>query len=321
MTYNSIFNINPNEKKQMILCPNVDEYQIPATVIRGKDEGITLVITAGIHSGEYPGVAAATRIAKQIDPGNIKGRLICIHNVNTSGFWGKSSDLVPEDGSNLNANYPGKADGTVGERIADYFVKEVFPHADFLVDLHSGGQMEPLTPCLFFPDKAVENVREVSLAAAKATNIPYLIASSATTGEYSYAAMSMNIPALLLERGHSNYCHEQWIEDYCTDIYLLMEHFGMIKECEKRNPLKKTIFNRTIYLTSEESGMWYPNIRENETVKKGELLGHMEDIWGNTIKEYYAQDDGLVFYYTSGLAVNKGNPLAAYGILNETENV
>lgn len=314
-----MFDVKPNEKKQIILCPNVKGYEMPATIIRGKEEGMTLVITAGIHSGEYPGVAAVTRIAKEIEPEKIRGTIVLIHNVNTSGFWAKSSDLIPEDGNNLNANYPGKPQGTVGERIADFFVKEIFPDTDFLVDLHSGGQMEPLTPCLFFPVAGTEKVKEVSLNAAKATNIPYLLASTNSIGEYGYAAVSMGIPGLLLERGHSNYCLERWIGDYREDMYLLMEHFGIMEKSREMSCKEKIIFHKTIYLSSEERGMWYPKIRENDKVKKGSLLGRLEDIWGNTIKEYYAEEDGIVFYYTSGLAIMPGNPLVAYGVLKEAE--
>ena len=44
-------------------------------------------------------------------------------------------------------------------------------------------------------------MREVSLAAAKALDVPYLIASGADGGEYSYAAVYHDVPGLLLERG------------------------------------------------------------------------------------------------------------------------
>ena len=63
--------------------------------------------------------------------------------------------------------------------------------------MHSGGIRETLTPCLFYP---VVMAKE-SLEVASALSIPYLIASHATTGEYSYAATYFHIPGLLLERG------------------------------------------------------------------------------------------------------------------------
>ncbi|SCM81611.1 hypothetical protein KL86SPO_40095 [uncultured Sporomusa sp.] len=44
------------------------------------------------------------------------------------------------------------------------------------------------------------------------------------------------------------------------------------------------------------------------------LLGHTEDFFGKCIREYHVEEDGTVFYYTSGLAVNPGDPLVAYGL-------
>ena len=36
--------------------------KIPLTVINGVEDGPTLLITAGIHGGEYPGIAAAIEL-------------------------------------------------------------------------------------------------------------------------------------------------------------------------------------------------------------------------------------------------------------------
>lgn len=307
------YQVMPGEKQQIVIEPDVPQYEMPATMVCGSNEGMTLVVTAGIHSGEYPGVAALARFAKAIDPAKVNGRILLIHSVNTSGFWAKSPGRVPEDGANLNANYPGSPDGGVGDRIANYFVREIFPHADFLVDMHSGGGMEPLTPCLFYPVTAGEDVRKQSLDAAKATNIPLLIASTAKTGEYSYAAQ-MGVPGLLLERGACGLCKEEWITAYQKDLRLLLDHLGLLALEQPEETCTKKIYSRTIYLTSDEKGLWYPQIQENQRVNKGDVLGVMEDFYGNRLREYCAEEDGTVFYYTGGLAILPGDPLVAYGV-------
>lgn len=309
-----MWQITSNQKKQITIIPNVLNYKIPATLISGKYHGPTIVITAGIHSGEYPGISASIQVAKKIDPAKVHGKILFMHCVNVSGFWAKTSAVLPEDHGNLNNNYPGSPIGTESMRIADYFVKNIFPQTDFLLDLHSGGGREPLTPCLFFPTSP--KVREKSLETAKALNIPYLIESSATHGEYSYAANVLGIPALLLERGHSQQCLKEWIDDYENDIFLLLNHLKVYEYISVKPICEKKIFHKTIYLTAEEDGLWYANVHENQLVYKGECLGHIEDFFGHKIKEYYAQEEGIVFYYTSGLPVKKGTSLVAYGLLS-----
>lgn len=304
------YTLNPGEKIQLNLHP-VPGYDMPATLICGANPGKTVLITAGIHAGEYPGVPAVIRLAKALDPAKVSGNLVLIHCVNTSGFWARTDCLLPEDGGNLNGNYPGSPDGTVSQRIADWFVKELFPHIDFQCDLHSGSQQEPLRPCLFFPKW--EKVRETSLAAAKALSIPYLIQSTAKTGQYSYAAARLDIPGLLLERGHSGFCEKEWIDDYVKDLHLLLTHLGMYPAVAESDT-ERHVFIRTLYLEAEEDGVWYSEVKPDDTVKKGDVLGRMEDFFGNLLHEYHAEEDGIVFYHCCGLSVKKGRNLVAYGV-------
>ncbi|MEF2879213.1 MAG: succinylglutamate desuccinylase/aspartoacylase family protein [Blautia sp.] len=96
----------PGEKKQIFLEPGVPGYKIPATFICGAKPGKTLLVTAGIHAGEYPGVAAVIRLAAQINPSQAEGNILLLPCVNTSGFWARTVAIIPEDGFNLNRHYP-----------------------------------------------------------------------------------------------------------------------------------------------------------------------------------------------------------------------
>lgn len=312
-----MWNIPLGTKKQFDIVPHVLNYKMPSTLINGYYPGKTIIITAGIHSGEYPGIGATIRLAKDIDPMKVYGRILLIHCVNTSGFWAKTSAILPEDHGNLNVIYPGNPFGSESMRIADYFVKEIFPKSDFIIDLHSGGSREPLTPCLFFPNSP--KVRDVSLAIAKATNIPYLIESSSQSGEYSYAAHVLGIPALLLERGCCQQCQEEWINDYKNDLLMILNHLNIYHSNYSQKISEQKVFRRTIYLTAQQDGLWYAYIKENQFIKKGQKLGCIQDFYGNIREEYYAQEDGIIFYYTSGLPVKKGNALVAYGLLSSLE--
>ncbi|MDU4961864.1 MAG: M14 family metallopeptidase [Sporomusaceae bacterium] len=301
------------EKKQIMLTEDIAGCVMPAVLIKGMKPGKTILITAAVHGDEYPGIIAAIRAANEIDPAAVTGQILIIPCVNTAGFWA-SSRYVPSDGANLNGNYPGKSGGTEGERIADFFVKDIFPQMDFIIDLHSGSSMEPLTPCLFFPDTAGDAVRQTAKAAAFVTDIPYLIASTAKTGHYSYAANALGIPGLLLERGHSGLRKKNWVEAYYRDIRLLLRHLAVYPYDDNKAVCPKKVFHKSIYLSALHSGLWFPDITANAAVKEGDLLGRIEDFFGNTIAEYRAQADGTVFYYREGLAVKKNQALVAYGL-------
>ncbi|MDO5540116.1 MAG: M14 family metallopeptidase [Eubacteriales bacterium] len=304
--------LGAGEKKKIILEPNAADYGIPSTLICGVKPGKTLLVTAGIHSGEYPGIPAAARLANEVDPLKLTGNIIIMHCVNTSGFWERIPNVVPEDGTNLNADYPGREDGGAGQRIADYFVKEIFPNIDFLVDLHSGSTMEELTPCLFFPK--AEKVRKRALEAAKALNIPYLIESSNKSGECGYAANYFDVPGLLLERGYNSICRQEWIEAYYRDLRLLLSYLEMYGLDKPMEICTKNVYTDTVYLESEIKGLWFPAVKADQHVASGQYLGRIEDFYGNVLKKYYAEAEGTVFYYTCALSVTPGKALVAYGL-------
>ena len=293
-------------------------YEIPATLVCGAREGRTILITASIHNGEYNGVPAVIEAANSIDPAALCGNIIFMHCVNYSGFLTHGYREVPEDNWNLNSSYPGDENGSVGARIAAWFVKELFPKVDFVFDLHGGGAEEMMTPLIFYPHHAP--VREEALAAAKALNVGILLESHAETGEYSYFVHNFDRPAMLLERGCGIFCTPEDVKADLDDIMLLLSHLGMYSgEAVHDETLKRRVFRKTIYLEADVQGLWYPAVRRGSVVKKGEVLGRIENIYGDPVKEYLAEDDCLVCYYTLGLAVNEGDALVAYAILSSEE--
>ena len=60
---------------------------MPVTFINGANEGKTVLMTSGIHGGEYEGIRAATEIAGELNPAAVFGQLA----------RGKSCDFLPVD--------------------------------------------------------------------------------------------------------------------------------------------------------------------------------------------------------------------------------
>ncbi len=304
----------PNRGETLPGTRNGSDYEMPAILINGARPGKTLLVTAGMHSGEYNGIPATIRVAHELDPNAMSGRAILLPCVNSSGFWTMHPRTLPEDGFDLNGQYPGSPDGTVGERLADFFVYKVFPQVDFILDFHGGSRGERMTPLAFFPTHAA--VRVASLAAGLAMNIGFLIESQATKGEYSYAAAAMGIPGLLIERGEGYFCDPNRVEDDRRDLLLLLDHLDITPAPEDMyDPsLKRRVFREAIYLEAERDGVWYPKVGKDQPVVEGQLLGVLEDLFGDELEEVRAGCDGHVLYLNCGLAAPKGALLVAYAV-------
>ena len=194
--------IKAGEKKSGWIPVEGTEYKLPVTVVHGGDGPVTL-ITAGVHSAEYPGIQAAIELAEEITPKDINGTLIIVPVVNVSGIVRRCMSMVYEDNKNLNREFPGNPGGTPAQRLAAFLEQEFIERTDYLVDFHSGGFCEGLTPHLYFHGTAAPEVRAVSRRMAELTTVPYLVESSAENGFYSWAGQR-GVPAILLERGKAD---------------------------------------------------------------------------------------------------------------------
>jgi N-alpha-acetyl-L-2,4-diaminobutyrate deacetylase len=118
---------------------------IPVTVL-ANGRGKTALVLAGNHGDEYPGQVAILRLMRELRPEQVRGRLILIPTLNQPACKA-ATRLSPLDGKNLNRAFPGKPDGSPTEMIAHYLTTVLFPLADVVIDIHTGGRSVDFYPC------------------------------------------------------------------------------------------------------------------------------------------------------------------------------
>lgn len=292
--------------------------KLPITIINGTGDGPTLLITAGIHGGEYPGIAAAMELGRDIEPEDVAGCLIMIHPVNIQGFWARREFIVPEDGKNLNRVFPGDPLGTLSDKTAYLISSNFFTIADFYVDMHSGDIHESLHPYVYYPGQPTAEVEEKSRSVAKVLDMEYMVRSLATGGAYNYAA-STGLPSILIERGGAGLCLHEDIEAYKDDVRNILRKLGMFSlPVKPRRHYPRDVEN-LIYLESMETGCWLHHIHCGDFVEEGQILGRITDLFGNTITTYYAEQTGVVLYICPALSAPKGTVLVAYGTIKNED--
>jgi len=123
---------------------------VPFTIIHGASPGPVLALVAGTHGMEYVPIIALQRMRTRIDPKTLRGTIIMVHVANMPSFLGRTIYYSPVDGKNLNRVFPGRADGTLSERIAEAITREFIARATHVVDLHCGDGNESLRPYLYW---------------------------------------------------------------------------------------------------------------------------------------------------------------------------
>ncbi|MFI3212368.1 MAG: succinylglutamate desuccinylase/aspartoacylase family protein [Eubacteriales bacterium] len=285
----------------------------PVTLINGHGEGRMVLITSGIHGGEYPSIEAVIELASELQPNEIQGSMIIFHPVNVEGFLDRASGVYPPSKENLNRQYPGTEEGTIGQRFAYALTNDIIKRCDFMIDTHGGDLHEQLPPYVYYPGVGDEDIVERSRQAASVVTVKYMVKSQCCANAY-HMCNGFGIPSLLLEMGGKGLWSQQEVEDYKSNIINLLRHVGVIDEPVIMPEKEAYVITNAAYIDATHSGCWYPLVELEEYVKQGQLIGVIKDFFGNILEEVYAEFDALILFNTVSLAIRAGDPIITYGI-------
>lgn len=287
---------------------------LPVTEIVGTRPGPAALITAGIHGGEYPGIAASMELAARLAPEDIAGRLTLIHAANPCAFWARRPEVNEEDGKNLNREFPGDPYGTATERLAHFLMERFIRRADLYIDCHSGDIHEDLCPHVYYSKACAADVSARSRAMALGADVPYVVPSLARGGAYNEGAIS-GVPSILLERGGNGICDEEAVAGFTADLSRILLRAGVLVSDALPDVRMKGApheVRKVLYVMTEEDGCWRTALRQGDSVRKGDVLGRTTDLFGRPQRTYLAEEEGVVLYINTSLALPAGKVAAAY---------
>jgi predicted deacylase len=296
----------------------LEKYRWPYIAISGAAPGSTVLVTAGIHAAEYTGVEAAIRLGRAIDPADVRGTIVLMPLLNRPGFYERSIYVNPEDNDNLNRLFPGKADGTWGERFAHRLLTEVVTRCDHAIDLHAGDLIEDLTPFVIYRETgdAALDLRIARMANAYGAT---WAVKSAPTGERPgslYAVASLNgVAAMLAESGGRGLLIEADVARHVTGVTNILRAVGVLAGAA--DPVKApTVVNSFDWLRSPVEGIFHPRVEVGQLVRKGDVVGEMIDLVGEPLATMHAQTSGVLLFIVTSPAIKKDGLLLAIGGLD-----
>ncbi len=267
-----------------------------AVVKRGK--GPTALLTGANHGDEYEGPIALFNLANELDLAQVTGRIIIVPAMNYPAFRA-ATRTSPIDKGNLNRVFPGRPDGTVTEKIADYFQRHLLPLADYVLDIHSGGktlQFVPFAAAHVLPDK-VQQAKCV--AAMKAFNAPYgmMLLELDSVGMYDSAAEEMGKIFLSTELGGGGSATAATADIARRGVRNLLMQAGILAGAPDRRPsIDLDMPSGDCYVASESAGLLEMRLDLGAPVRKGDTIArvHGYDRTGVPPIEYRAKLDGIL---------------------------
>jgi predicted deacylase len=223
----------------------------------------------------------------------------------------------PEDNDNLNRLFPGKADGTWGERFAHRLLTEIISKCDNAIDLHAGDLIEDLVPFVIYRETHDAALDKRIQAMANAYGARWAV-KSAPTGERPGTLMAVaaqsGIAAMLAESGGRGQLVEEDVARHVNGVMNILRTIGAVSgRPESVEP--PTVVKSFEWLRSPVEGIFHCHVRVDQVVKARELVGEMTDLVGDPIAALTAPVSGVVLFTVTSPAIKKGGLLLAIGTL------
>ena len=289
---------------------------LPVTVVAGAEDGPLLLLIAGEHGNEYENLVALQETLQGLDPLALKGRVVGVHCCSVDSYL-HCTRVAEADGQNLARCYPGNSDGTLTERVAytlqnDFLGQAGLNKPTCMVALHTygpgmmGATLSGYNICPDAPE-LTQAQRQASLA----TRLPLIWGHEFDGGHAAAAAMGDDasgrtaLYAALLAEVPAIYWETTWgmggEEEYKSALIRLMVYLDMLEveteALESRLQIESRGHgsgNLASHNQTPVAGLWRPLVKLWDPVAEGDLLGTVNDLYGNALAEIRAQLDGVL---------------------------
>jgi N-alpha-acetyl-L-2,4-diaminobutyrate deacetylase len=292
---------------------------VPIAMIRN-GPGPAVLLMAGNHGDEYPGQVAIQRLWRELTVDDVCGTLILIPCLNPPAAKA-GTRVSPLDGRNFNRCFPGDPAGSVSEMLAHYLTSVLFPMAEYVIDLHTGGRSMGFLPCAHMHLVPDLRQRERMRRAAEAflTEVTFLYADVAGTGLLPVEAERQGKVVITTELGGGETVPAAMHRLCQTGLRNVLIHCGVLRGQEKTRaeaglgPARWVqALDRADYRFAPESGLYENCVELGEQVRKGDLLGQVHSLENpeRAPARVEAHGDGLLVAYRGPSVVGQGDCVA-----------
>ena len=290
---------------------------------KGQQPGPHLLITAGVHGDEYEPILAATELVSKMEYLLLSGSVTIVPVVNESAF--SLGTRCGSDGLDLARTCPGKANGTVTERVAAN-ISELIKGCDYYIDLHTGGTIYNIFPLAGYMLHDEENILKQQQEMAKAFRLPLVWGTDRyAEGRTLSVARDARVPAIYVEYGGGISASKEIADAYYNGCLRVMEYLAMVAGFNVAvtqglywvEDYRRNNGHLQSKMPSATDGIFIPAVNPGDIIEKDQLWGEIFQPLESSNTKVMATLDGRVLFTRVASRVKAGDSLG--GILPITE--
>lgn len=303
---------------------NDETWKIPKIEIGGKNPGPTIVLTSGIHGDEVSGNIILLKFCDFFKKNNLKsGNIVAYVGVNQQGSKVLKRE-IPGTQEDLNRLFPGKDNGTVGERIAFTLSQDVISHnPDLVIDIHNDYFFS--TPYFLIDSELVTDkaTHKKTVEYGHKTRLMVIQERQDEDGKYekSFSAFFMKnrVPAVTLEAGSDKVLVRKHVIKVYNALLNLVISEKMIKKVKTQKSQYPRKFRNKVLLDSNptlvnKSGSIKYLAEPGNFVKRGELIAKIYDQFGDIIENIFSENEAFIVGHSEKTYVEKGEEIFWYAV-------
>ncbi len=296
---------------------------VPIIVI-SNGEGPTVLFTGGNHGDEFEGPIALLKLARELEPDAVRGRVIIMPGLNYPAVQA-GSRLSPIDGGNMNRSFPGDRDGSITPMIAHYVYNALLPLADVVVDLHSGGNSMIFAPSVVMHHLDDSDQMSRTMDALKAFGAPVglVLRELDSGGMLDTAVEEMGKIFLSTELGGGGFVTPMTARVADLGVRNVLRHFGVVEGAPVDPTSQGLPATRLMecpetgaYVMALHDGLYEPLVEVADPVSAQQVIGRIYDPDHPEAPavEVRAENDGLLVTRAGRGRVCRGDTIGVVAV-------
>jgi predicted deacylase len=295
---------------------------IPFVVVKGATDGPCLWLNGQVHGNEINGILAALDFANGLDTAKLAGAVVVTATANPLAFDARRKS-APQDDQDLDQSYPGRAAGFTTERMAHALFAEASAVANVLVNMHTLSPLFESKPYAVYKVReggAVSEERLLSLIAPFRPAVACRMSLAAGAGELpgniagalDCQLGALGIAAFMIELGAGSRAEPQYIAQGVAGFTGLAQRLGMLPGAADA-PTRLRRVTRRSHVVFSHGGLFRALREAGDSVRAGEPLGSVMDVWGRTVETMSLPYDHVLIAIRRDPVVHSGDRFAFVG--------
>jgi predicted deacylase len=253
-------------------------------VVAGRERGPVAWLLACGHGDEFGGALAIQRVLRSLQPARMKGMVVAVPVANPPAFQAmRRVNPALDDLIDFGDAFPGRPRFAT-ERIAQTYTALWKSHADFVVDLHTGGERFVQQPFVIYTVTGVVRAERMdALARLFGVETLWRDQEKIFKSDITMNLPEMGIPAFLLEVGGGAAMSRQQDERQAEFALNFLRGVGIL-DGEAPRLDRHVVVDGYRIVTPARGGFFYALVKPGERVEEGAPLGRVVDLFGDEVE-------------------------------------